>query len=106
MEKFSLLECERFRIEVKSKLDGKYYVTIQPVRWLGKEIFKLWLNLCQRNFMNLTGYWKMERAFNSRAEAEAFARHMAEKLEEPVFLYIGEVRLAQPIKQAGRHLNR
>ena len=106
MEKFSLLECERFRIEVKSKLDGKYYVTIQPVRWLGKEIFKLWLNLCRRNFMNLTGYWMMERAFNSRAEAEAFARYMAEKLEEPAFLYIGEVKLTHPVEQAGRHLNR
>jgi len=43
--------------------------------------------------MNLTGYWRMERAFNSRAEAEAFARHMAEKLEETVFLYIDKIRL-------------
>jgi len=42
--------------------------------------------------MNLTGYWRMERAFNSRDEAEAFARCMAEKLDEPVFLYIDEVR--------------
>jgi len=31
---------------------------------------------------------------------------MAEKLEEPVFLYIGEVKLTHPVEQAGRHLNR
>jgi CelD/BcsL family acetyltransferase involved in cellulose biosynthesis len=90
------MECRRYRIEVYEcrRGGGCFHVRASPVEYLGREEFKRWARLCERNFMTLVSRrpWCYEAARASHEEALRLARRLAEALGEPVFFDAVEAR--------------
>jgi len=82
-----MLECEKYRVELWECPSGCFNVSVKPVIYLGKDEFKRWTVLCNRNFMRLTGKkpWSFTRVCSTQKEAESFAKGLTSQLDELVF---------------------
>jgi hypothetical protein len=82
------MECRRYRIEVyRCRAEGCFHVRVSPVEHLGREEFRRWARLCERNFMSLVSRrpWRYEAVRPSHEDALGLARRLAEALGEAVF---------------------
>jgi len=97
----TLIGARRWRVELADCRCGlHYFVSVEPVVYVGKAEFKNFAAAFRRLFMNLEKKWRWIRSFTNQAEAKNFAQSLAKFLGELAYVDNGQLCLVTPREES------